>query len=126
MRSLSACLSDTQTDSTAQDSQSTANNSVTQKIYTRDITEYAFSALTLFVGRQEEHPACKNWSDTCKALVRLSIWSEVQIVCIMIQLMSLHSKTPSSLASFKSRLVLLFWYRLTQVVLGKKAVERGV
>jgi len=74
MRSLSACLSDTQTDSTAQDSQSTANNSVAQKIYTRDITEYAFSALTLFVGRQEEHPACKNWSDTCKAVGGVAQW----------------------------------------------------
>jgi len=32
-------------------------------------------------------------------------------------------KTPSSLASFKSRLVLLFWYRLTQVVLEKKPLN---
>jgi len=38
----------------------------------------------------------------------------------MVQLMPLHPKTPSSLASFKSRLVLPFWYWLTQVVL-----ERG-
>ena len=37
----------------------------------------------------------------------------------MVQLMPLHSKTPSSLALFKSRLVLPFWYRLTQVVLEK-------
>jgi len=29
-------------------------------------------------------------------------------------------KTPSSLASFKSRLVLPFWYRLTQAVLEKR------
>jgi len=35
----------------------------------------------------------------------------------MVQMMPLHPKTPSYLASFKSRLVLLFWYRLTQVVL---------
>ena len=26
---------------------------------------YAFSALTLLVGRQEEHPACKNWVMRC-------------------------------------------------------------
>jgi len=25
------------------------------------IKQFAFSALTLFVGRQEGHPACKNW-----------------------------------------------------------------
>jgi len=37
----------------------------------------------------------------------------------MVQLMPLHRKSPSSLASFKSRLVLPFWYRLSQVVLGK-------
>jgi len=37
----------------------------------------------------------------------------------MVQLMPLHPKTPSSLASFKSRPVLPFRYRLTQVVLEK-------
>jgi len=44
-------------------------------------------------------------------------------VCLhMVQLMPLHPKTPtpSSLASFKSRLVLPFWYQLTQVFLGKR------
>jgi len=35
------------------------------------------------------------------------------------QLMPLLPKTSSSLASFKFRLVLPFWYRLTQVVLEK-------
>ena len=32
-----------------------------------------------------------------------------------VQLMPLHPKTPSPLASFKSRLVLSLWYRLTLV-----------
>jgi len=41
----------------------------------------------------------------------------------IVQLMPLHSKTPSSLASFKSRLVLPFWYRLTQVVLEKRPLN---
>ena len=40
----------------------------------------AFSALTLLVGHQEEHPACKKLSD--EVLVWLSVWSEVQIVCL--------------------------------------------
>jgi len=40
----------------------------------------AFSALTLLVGHQEEHPACKKLSDG--VLVWLSVWSEVQIVYI--------------------------------------------
>ena len=39
-----------------------------------------FSALTPLVGRQEEHPACKNGSD--EVLVWLSVWSDVQVVCI--------------------------------------------
>jgi len=39
----------------------------------------AFSALTLLVGHQEEHPACKNLSGG--VLAWLSIWSEVQ-TCI--------------------------------------------
>jgi len=35
----------------------------------------------------------------------------------------LHPKTPSFLASFKSKLVLPFWYRLTQVVLEKRLLN---
>jgi len=41
----------------------------------------------------------------------------------MVQLMPLHPKTPSSLASFKSRLFLPFWYGLTQVVLEKRPLN---
>jgi len=40
----------------------------------------AVSALTLLFGHQEEHPVCKKMSD--ELLVWLSVWSEVQIVCI--------------------------------------------
>jgi len=36
-----------------------------------------FSALTLLVGQQEGHPACKNLSGG--VLAWLSVWSEVQI-----------------------------------------------
>ena len=42
--------------------------------------EVAFSALTLLVGRQEEHPACKKLSD--EVLAWLCVWSEVQMICI--------------------------------------------
>ena len=52
---------------------------------------FAFSALTLLVGRQEGHPACKK-TEWCH---------------------------PLSLAPVKSRLVLPFWYRPTRVVLEK-------
>ena len=37
----------------------------------------------------------------------------------VVQLMPLQPKTPSSLVSFKSRLVLPYWYRPTQVVLSQ-------
>jgi len=42
---------------------------------------------------------------------------------LMVQLMTLHPKILSSLASFKSRLVLPLWYLLTQVVLEKKSLN---
>jgi len=41
---------------------------------------FAFSALTLLVGHQEEHPACKKLND--EVLMWFSEWSEVKIVCI--------------------------------------------
>ena len=41
----------------------------------------------------------------------------------MVQLMPLHPQTPSFLASFKSRLVLPFWYQLIQVVLEKRPLN---
>ena len=53
-------------------------------------------------------------------MVRL-ICLEGGVDCLhMVQLMLLHPKTPSSVASFKSRMILPFWYRLTQVVLEKR------
>ena len=42
----------------------------------------------------------------------------------MDQLMALHPRTLSSLASFKSRLVLPFWYWLTQAVLEIRPLNR--
>jgi len=39
-----------------------------------------FSALTLLVGWQDGHPARKKLSD--EVLTWLSVWSEVQMVCI--------------------------------------------
>jgi len=46
------------------------------------IIEHAFSALTLLVGQQEGHPACKTewWG---AVLAWLSVWSEVQ-TCILL------------------------------------------
>ena len=71
---------------------------------------FGISALTLLVGRQEGHPACKKLSGG--VLAWLSVWSEVQ-TCKWPSWCHCHSL---SLASVKSRLVLPFWYRLTWVV----------
>ena len=76
-------------------------------------TSHAFSALTLLVGRQEGHPACKKLSGG--VLAWLSVWSAVQ-TCIWPSGFHCHSL---SLASVKSTLVLPFWYRLTRVVPDK-------
>jgi len=73
----------------------------------------SFSALTLLVWRQEGHLACKIWVMGC--------WhgyvSEAGCRFVhMAQLMPL----PLTISCFsKSRLVLPFWYRLTQVVPDK-------
>ena len=65
----------------------------------------AFSALTLLVGRQEGHHACKKLSGG--VLAWLSVWSELQ-TCIWPSRFHCYSL---SLASVKSRLVLSLWYR---------------
>ena len=41
---------------------------------------FSFSALTLLVGHQEEHPARKKLSDG--VLAWLYVWSVVQLICI--------------------------------------------
>ena len=77
----------------------------------------AFSALTLLVGWQEGHPACKKLSGG--VLAWLSVWSELQ-TCIWPNWCHCHSL---SLASVKSRLVLPFWYQLTRVVPEQRAIK---
>ena len=52
-------------------------------------------------------------------MVWLSVWSEVQIVCIWSSRCHCHHKIPPSHASFKSKLVFTFLVRLAQVVLEK-------
>jgi len=66
----------------------------------------------MWVGRQEGHPACK----------KREWWGVGVVICLergadlhTAQLMPL----PLSLASVKSRLILPFWYWLTQVVPDK-------
>ena len=71
--------------------------------------EFSFSALTLLVGRQKGHPACK----------KLEWWGAGVVICLergadlhMAQLMPL----PLTVSCFsKIQIGLPFWYRLTRV-----------
>jgi len=77
----------------------------------------AFSAVTLLVGRQEGHPACKNLSGG--VLAWLSIWSEVQ-TC-MSQLMPL----PLTVSCFsKIQICFTFLVPAHPGSLGQRAVKR--
>jgi len=53
--------------------------SLIQTLYNSYI-QFAFSALTLLVKHQEEHLACKKLSD--EVMAWLSVWSEVQMICM--------------------------------------------
>ena len=59
-----------------------------------------------------------------EVLVWLSVWSEVQIVCVWSGWCHCHPKTPSYLASNKSRLVLPIWYQLTRLTWEKRPLNR--
>jgi len=78
----------------------------------------AFSALTLLVGRQEGHLACKKPSG--EILAWLSVWSKVQMICIWSCWCHCH---PIISSSSKIQNGLLFWCRLTQVVLEKRPLN---
>ena len=68
-------------------------------------------------GRKGIRPVKTEWWGT--VLAWLSVWSEVQ-TCIWPSWCHCHSL---SIAPVKSRLVLPFWYRLTQVVLEKRPLN---
>ena len=78
----------------------------------------AFSALTLLVGRQEGHPACKKLSGG--VLAWLSVWCEVQ-TCIWPSGFHCHSL---SLAPVKSRLVFIFLVPAHLGSPGQRAIKR--
>jgi len=75
---------------------------------------YVFSALTLLVGCQEEHPACKHWM--------MSVWSKVQIVCMWSSWCQCIPKPRHLLPHLNPDW--FFWYRLTQVVPENRPLNR--
>ena len=74
---------------------------------------FAFSALTLLVGRQEGHPACKNWVVGCWRGC-LGWGADLYISQQMPLLLTISCSSKSRLVL--TFLVLPFWYLLTQVV----------
>ena len=71
-----------------------------------------------FRGRQEEHPACKNWAIRCRC------GPERGVDCLhMVQLMPLPSQNPIISCLISSRVVLPFRYRLSLVVLEKRPLS---
>ena len=94
------------------------------------LMHHAFSALTLLVGRQGEHPACRSWMMRCGcgylSRLRCGLFAIKQCNAniAMVQLMPLHPQTPSSFASFKSRLVFTFLVPAYPGFPGKEAVKR--
>ena len=75
------------------------------------VLSLAFSALMLFVGRQEGHPACKNWLvECCHGYLSGAKYRHAYGPADVTAIHCL------SFASVESRLVLPFWYWLTQLV----------
>jgi len=79
---------------------------------------FPFSALTLLVGRQEGHPACKKLGVGLSIVtIRLGLRTSYSSSCR-------HSLPPSSLAPVKCGMETL-WYRLTQVHIESGHQKRG-
>jgi len=79
---------------------------------------FTFSALTLLVGHQEEHPARKKLSDG--VLVWLSVWSVAQMISIWSSWCHCH---PIISCFSKIQNGLPFWCQLTQVVPEKRPLN---
>ena len=78
----------------------------------------AFSALTLLVGRQEGHPACKKteWWWGAGVVICLERGADLHIAKLM--------PLPLTVScSSKIQLGLPFWYRLTQVIMEKRPLN---
>jgi len=77
-----------------------------------------YNALTLLFGHQEGRLACKKLS--VGVLAWLSVWSEVQMICIWSSWCHCH---PIMSCSSKIQIGLPFWCRLTQVVVEKRPLN---
>jgi len=79
----------------------------------------AFNALSLLVGLQEEHPACKKLSD--ELLAWLSVFSEVQMICIWSSWCHCH---PIICCFIKIQIGLTYLVMAYPVCRAKQAVKR--
>ena len=78
-----------------------------------------FSVLALLAGRQEEHPVGKTLND--KVLAWLSVWSEVQMICIWFNWCHCHPFI-SCFITMQNGLIVLCQH--TQVVLEKRPLNQ--
>ena len=111
---------------TAQNQKLKTGKRKTKKIKTTVLDNSLFNNLLSVLwhcwlgARKSIQPVKIEWS--CVGVVICLEWGAD---CLhMVQLMPLHPKTPSSPASFESRLVLPFCYRLTQVVLENRPLHK--
>ena len=81
---------------------------------------FAFSVLMLFVGWQEEHPACKSWVVRFWHDYLSGLWSEVHMICIWFGWCHRH---PIISCFIKIQNGLPFWCWLTQVVLEQRPLN---
>jgi len=94
-------------------------------------SSYYQSAMLNQIIIQNQHQIQEYLNDSTTLNIQLQIADSICLQCFdtvgwanclhMVQLMPLHPSTPSCLASFKSRLLLPFWYRL---VLEKRPLNR--
>jgi len=82
---------------------------------------FAFGVLTLFVGHQEEHLACKKLSD--EVLAWSSVWSKVQMICIWSSWCHCH---PVISCFVKIQIALTFMVLACPGCSEKEPIKRGV
>jgi len=94
-----------------------SNNTAYKLSYTL-FKQLVFSSLTPLAARHVQHPACNKLSD--EVLAWLSVWSEVQIICVWSSWCHCH---PIISCFSKIQNGLPFWCRLNQVVLEKRPLN---
>jgi len=86
---------------------------------TEVLVELGSCILTLLVGCQEEHPACRSWLMRCWRDCLSGVRCRLSAYCLSV-LMPLPPQNPVIACLIYLPLVLPFWYWLTEVVLENR------